>query len=437
MPCDAATFAKVCRVVAPLVGIGDGLYLVFVYSDEYWLSIIGYKNLVLSLLLMLFSIGSFSASIVFFLVKKERKSLVVNLYSLSSIICFFISIILLRSSSTKVQDEAIFWIESYNQTYNESKLMANFEKQYPNEQINNYIRTHVTYAHDVLLLTLLIWVLFFVIFSFFSHVLIEYFNTINSNLSQVSRKHSFRYYNDENNEYVYEYEYYDYDDETHEKTGVRTRTRTSTPIYSKAKIAHVRSATKILRLVNMDSQPNVLQNATPVKGDNQNSEVSQTFDEKTDSDKSAKSIISRKNIHINLSDSYMSYSDEAHISAITSTSPRRSKTIIPKRLRRIHLDEPLNIDSDSILPEQNTSIDFSMRHSRKMSRSPRSPRQTEQVPARLRPLDVKSNTPKKKYNWDNPIKIVLSSSDSDSTSSLFNSYDSFGFFGGFHSSDSW
>ena len=412
MPISITTFKKVCRVITPIIGLGDGFYLISIFSDQYWLSLIGFKYLFISVLLTLFSVCAFLSALISFFVKKEsRIVLTVNLYNLSSLLTFFFALAMLYISSYKSIDESLYWIDVNNQTLymieeqnisdiltnvtvriNINSVASNFFNEYQSsDEIDAFVRGHTVIPHDVVLLTFLIWALIFVLFNFFSPIVLKY-----SDLFTEDDNRSYK---------LIQQPIVENEDKNIEETPKPEK---------RSSFKHVKSAAKLLRLVKIEEAPS--------------NQIKQSDIENVHSNFEITDISSREG---RSSDEYSYSSDGFNGSNMIS---RRSKSPIPKRMRRSHLDETKNDDSDLALPTEtiNLSVSPSPRGSNKQS--PLSQHSIASIPPRLRPLNQTRQTG---YQWDKPIRISMPSSSSDSTSELFYSYSSSGFFDGFHSSDSW
>lgn len=433
----STVFRKVCRIITSLIGIGDSIFLIFAYSNKYWLVFVGYRNLIISIFFLFFSIVTFIVAFMAIIVSKKYFKRLGYYYSLLFVIDFFLIIAILYFSSFKTREEVYYWISEYNSTHQNQQLMIDFFIDYPSNKINSYIRSRTIVVHDVILLTILIWLVFFVLFTFFSHKIMKYL------LGKKSSPKKIEYLGQIDSEHIHdietEYEYeYSYESNDTEKPADKDKRK---------KINHVRSADEILHLVNYDDKDPQSPLSPKAK-----SEASDDNSNKEDNSNTKNSDnIASENKSLNQSPSSLN-------SSLTKTTKQDSdKSSKPAKKKKRKRSQPKSQDQGKFNNEDlSESVVVSISPISNKNQQP--VKKKYDIPKRDWSLDRSKNFglssdtaprkayPKLKYNWNRPINMHLSS---DTTSSslldddgyiyssfiLYDSDDSFSF--GFDYSDTW
>lgn len=247
MPCRKTTFKRISRIIVPLIGIADGIFLVFVYSNRYWLAFIGYKQLIISLFVLIFSIAGFSLAFGVFVIAQHLIHFFTNIYNFISSIIFFLILTLLYFSSITSFDESQYWIQNYNTTFSSTKIVEDFNSDYPGDDSQGFIRQRTFIVHDVLLLTILIWMVYYVLFTFLSVPFLKFISAIKLFEEQEPTDIS-----DPSNDYL-DYENDEDETEMNDIEGAQDLN---------SKVKHVRSAAKLFNLVNIQDTDGSLQHRT-------------------------------------------------------------------------------------------------------------------------------------------------------------------------------
>lgn len=236
-------FKKTCRIITSLIGIAVSIFLIFSYSNKYWLEFFGYRNLVISTFFLLFSLGTFITAILPLVVSKKYFKTLEYYFSLLFAIDFFLVIFILYFSSFKTKEEVYYWISEYNSTHQNQQILSDFFADYPPNRIDSYVRGHTIVVHDVVLLSILIWLIFFILYTFYAHRIMKYLlgkKSLPGKEVDLGNSNS-EFMHDIETEYEYEYSYEDTNSKPTNKN-------------DRMKINHVKSADKILHLVNIDDK---------------------------------------------------------------------------------------------------------------------------------------------------------------------------------------
>lgn len=433
------SFKKICRIITSLFGIGDSIFLIFSYADKYWLTFFGYRHLIFSIFFLLFSTGTFVSAILVYILSKKHFKFLDYIFSFLCAIDFFFALSLLYLSSFKTKDETYYWISVYSNTHENQQIILDFNIDYPPNKIDSYIRYHTIYVHDIILLTILVWLVFFILYTFYPRQIIKYLFGkkghkeihFNSNGSELIESIE--------NEYDYEY------DSTY-----NSETENNKPQdFKRHKLGHVKSADKILHLVNIDDKEAIQSpSSTKKKADTSTNNDDNTHDIKDnnekDQNKSTSSLVNSPNTLPN------------------KESDRSSKP--PQKRRRRKSQRDIKKPNQNNSNQKKTKNDDDISETVVVSISPTATNSsTSQKPKynipkhnfRTPKIDISDDSaphkkyPRVKYDWKKTVNLSISSSsdsitpppffDRDDTISsvlLYDSDDSLSFFG-FDYSDSW
>lgn len=424
-------FKKVCRIITSLIGIGDSIFLIFTYSDKYWLTFFGYRNLAVSLFFFIFSLGAFISAILVLMVSKKHFKHLGYYFSFFFAVDFFFAIFILYFSWFKAKEETYYWIVKYNDSHQNQQIIVDFNKDYPPNKIDSYIRKHAIIVHDVILLTIFIWLIFFILYTFYSRKIMKYLIGKKSNSKRETNldQNNSELIHDIETEYEYEYSY---SSAGNNKPNNKDR----------MKISHVKSADKILHLDNNidDDIPETPKPKSSLS-DNKSSDNDSNKDSSENKENDTQNNHTPSSLTSSLIQPTIKESDKSSKSTI-----KRKKKRSPKRNT-----EPIQDNNKGSFKEdlsESVIVSISPVNKKKKYDIPKLNWDPRRVP-RIELSDdgqPHKKYPKVRYSWDKPINVYLSS---DSYSSellangsnlyssviLYDSYDSVSF--GFDYSDSW
>jgi hypothetical protein len=157
MSSKQATAIDYCRAIVPLIGVGLGIYLVVVHRDQFWIGIIGSTDVTLALILLamsLFALG-FGLAPLFGL----AASFVRTTYVMTTVLSFFIILVISSRISVTRQHQADFWFTNLEPQSNESRLADEFLSIYNTEDDRKaFIRRHTAIPHIVAFSLSYLWI---------------------------------------------------------------------------------------------------------------------------------------------------------------------------------------------------------------------------------------------------------------------------------------
>ena len=194
MQVNKAALVQYSRLLSPLIGVGLGVYLLVIFSNSYWLQIIGGAHLALAFFLFLCSILSFAFALIL-LIKacKPRFPLFVSLYDASIAVDIFFVLVILYETSVKRQQEFDYWLGTYLTENNTTTVVSDFMARYQDENAQqSFVRQRTVFAHDVVLILSCFWFIIFGVFTigietFEKMSLCEFRPTVDSNSDDTTK----------------------------------------------------------------------------------------------------------------------------------------------------------------------------------------------------------------------------------------------------------
>lgn len=158
--CKPADLVRIIRIIIPFFGVSIGIYMLILYTDFYWLKIIGGKMMALSLLCLLLSITILVSSIIsIFVLDNHFRSISRYVYDLLTIVIFGFLLVMFYQTTMEKNYETEFWIDEYLIINNQTQIANDFHS---NENSAIYVRNRIIAVHDVLSLFLFFWICLFI-----------------------------------------------------------------------------------------------------------------------------------------------------------------------------------------------------------------------------------------------------------------------------------
>jgi hypothetical protein len=157
---------EIGRIVVPLPVLGASFYLAVISSNVYWVRMVGYALLILSLGLILFSGLSFLIAVLMFMSEDQKgKGCLSNIFTGSSFGLFVTIVLFLYYSSLTRKYEVDFWLEEFSKENTDLEIVAEFHELYlePSKR-DRFIQAHTIIAHDILSIVTIIWFVLLMIF---------------------------------------------------------------------------------------------------------------------------------------------------------------------------------------------------------------------------------------------------------------------------------
>lgn len=164
---NKALLVNYCRLISPFVGVGLGVYLMVIFANSYWLSIIGGAHFALAFFLFLLSILAFAFALVLLInACKPRFSLFKALYHAAVVLDLFFVLVVLYETSPKRQQEFDYWVETYLQSHNGTQLVTDFNNKYQDAKAqHSFVRERTVFAHDIVFILSCFWFIILAIFT--------------------------------------------------------------------------------------------------------------------------------------------------------------------------------------------------------------------------------------------------------------------------------
>ncbi|KAK8893840.1 hypothetical protein M9Y10_022269 [Tritrichomonas musculus] len=142
------------------------IYLVVIYSNDFWLKMIGSSHLALSICLLISSGAAIYFSIRVF-GEKNQRSEKKPLYYLFSIISFLFSISLIYYTRDIKTMECVYWINIFLNTNKNTFFVSCFNQLYDTYSIMNiFVHTRIIHVHDSLICITIITFIVYISFTF-------------------------------------------------------------------------------------------------------------------------------------------------------------------------------------------------------------------------------------------------------------------------------
>ena len=151
-------------VLSPLLFYS--IYLVIIYSNDFWIKMIGTSYLAISIILLITSSIAIYFSILFF-GESNRKKSYKTLYFLFTIISFLVSISLIYLTRDIKAMESVYWIGLFLSANINTFFVSCFNQLYDsNSLINKFVHTRIISVHDSLICITIITFIIYIYFTF-------------------------------------------------------------------------------------------------------------------------------------------------------------------------------------------------------------------------------------------------------------------------------
>lgn len=142
------------------------IYLIIIYSNDFWIKMIGPSHLAISIILLASSSIAIYFSILFY-GGKDKKVNSEPLYFIFSIVSFVVSISLIYYTRDIKTMESIYWINQFLNANRNTFFVSCFNQLYDSySQMDRFVHTRIINVHDSLICITIITFIIYIFFTF-------------------------------------------------------------------------------------------------------------------------------------------------------------------------------------------------------------------------------------------------------------------------------